>query len=309
MPNTNMQGNLGFMISQTAHIETEVFNVKYPEIQYPDLIDVDVSASPWAKTVTYFSANGTGRAQFMSGKANDLPMIATSLQQSETSVELAAIGYDYGIEEVSQASELGLNLDSMKAQWSRRAYEELTDETALFGSAAFGWRGLFNTLGVTTVVAPNGASASPLWSSKTVLEIVKDINDAITGVYTGTRTTGLADTVLVPWERLSPLASIVLPGTDRTAFDFIQKNNLYTMQTGQPLKIRGVRGLLTAGGGATARMVAYRKSPEVMKLHLPLPLMFMEPQIQGLRYVIPGIFRLGGLDIRLPGEVRYVDGF
>ena len=31
-------------------------------------------------------------------------------------------------------------------------------------------------------------------------------------------------------------------------------------------------------------------------------------QPYGLRYKVPGVFRLGGLDIRLPKEVIYRDG-
>jgi len=34
------------------------------------------------------------------------------------------------------------------------------------------------------------------------------------------------------------------------------------------------------------------------------------PVFQGgpLHWVVPGVFRLGGLDIRRPKEVRYIDG-
>jgi hypothetical protein len=40
-----------------------------------------------------------------------------------------------------------------------------------------------------------------------------------------------------------------------------------------------------------------------------MPHRFMEPwKAAALRYEVPGIFRLGGLDIRRPKEVVYVDG-
>jgi hypothetical protein len=31
-------------------------------------------------------------------------------------------------------------------------------------------------------------------------------------------------------------------------------------------------------------------------------------QVNGLSYEVPGVFRLGGLDVRLPGALRYRDG-
>jgi hypothetical protein len=56
-------------------------------------------------------------------------------------------------------------------------------------------------------------------------------------------------------------------------------------------------------------MVAYRRNPQVLKLHVPMPHRFLPVYQDGpLNFVVPGVFRLGGLDIRRPKEVRYGDG-
>ena len=79
--------------------------------------------------------------------------------------------------------------------------------------------------------------------------------------------------------------------------------------TGMPLTIRAVRGLETAGAAGVNRMVAYRRNPQVLKLHVPMPHRFLPVYQDGpLNFVVPGVFRLGGLDIRRPKEVRYGDG-
>jgi len=94
-----------------------------------------------------------------------------------------------------------------------------------------------------------------------------------------------------------------------TILEFIRQNNVYTAQTGSSLVIRATRKLDTAGVSGTARMVAYRRNPEVLKLHMPMPHRFLPVWQSGpLRWEIPGVMRLGGLDIRLPNEVSYVDG-
>lgn len=94
-----------------------------------------------------------------------------------------------------------------------------------------------------------------------------------------------------------------------TLLQFLRANNTYTAMTGQQLTIRGVRGLETAGAGVTARMVAYRRDPQVLKLHIPMPHRFLPVYQAGpLRWTVPGVFRLGGLDIRRPAEVVYRDG-
>ena len=82
-----------------------------------------------------------------------------------------------------------------------------------------------------------------------------------------------------------------------------------TATTGQPIVIRGMRSLDTAGASSTARLVAYRYSPQVLKLHMPMPHRFLPAYQSGpLRWDVPGVMRLGGLDIRLPKEVVYLDG-
>jgi hypothetical protein len=69
-----------------------------------------------------------------------------------------------------------------------------------------------------------------------------------------------------------------------------------------------VLGLDTAGAGSTTRMIAYKKDPAVLKMHMPMPHHFLPVWQTGpITFDIPGIFRIGGVEIRRPGAVRYVD--
>jgi hypothetical protein len=57
------------------------------------------------------------------------------------------------------------------------------------------------------------------------------------------------------------------------------------------------------------RMIVYKRDPQVLKMHIPMPHRFLPPwQTAPLVFTVPGIFRLGGLEIRRPSAVRYVDG-
>lgn len=313
MPFADAQAGLGFVVSQTAHIEPQVYEIKFTQIQYQDLLAgcIDTSANPFAKTVTYYSHENFGGAKWMNGDSDDVPYGSDERSKFETQVYTAARGYSYGWEEVNQAAMLGISLDSLRAVGARRAYEELVDGVALTGDTAKGFQGLFNNSSVTAATVATGAtSGATLWSGKLVYpdEILKDVNDALTGIQTATSNVILGDTVLLPYARFNTVASSRLPNTETTILKFLKENNVYTAQTGQPLTIKGVRGLDTAGSGSTARMIAFRRSPEVMKLHLPMPLRFLPVQIDGLKYKVPGVFRVGGLDIRLPKEVIYKDG-
>ncbi|MDI2177200.1 hypothetical protein [Pseudomonas aeruginosa] len=71
------QAALGFVVSQTTYIERQVNEIVYPDIQYPQLIPVDTSAPEWIKTVTFYSADKVGKADWVNGNADDLPLAST----------------------------------------------------------------------------------------------------------------------------------------------------------------------------------------------------------------------------------------
>jgi len=298
------QAALGFIESQTSHIETQVNETVYPDIQYQALTPVDTSASPMAQTVTYYSSDKFGAAKWINGNADDIPLAGTELAQHQTPVYTAAIGYGWGWEELEQAQMLGRNLRADDAMAARRAYEEMVDAVALQGDSDKNFQGLINNSAVPEVAATTGT-----WGTATSDQILTDVNNALLGVATATLYTSVADTLLLSPGKLNFLATKRLGDTTMTLLEFLRRNNTYTAMTGRDLTLRAVRGLETAGTGATEQMVAYRRDPQVLKLHIPMPHRFLPVYQHGpLRWVVPGVFRLGGLDIRRPMEVRYVYG-
>lgn len=300
------QAALGFVVSQTAHIEPSVYATRYADIQYPGLVPVDTSAHPMAKTVTYYSSDKFGKAEWINGNADDVPIAGTERSKHDTAVYSAGIGYAYGWEEIQHAQMLGINLSADDAMAARRAYEEMVDRVALNGDTDKGFEGIFEYTGV-----PITSPATGNWTTSTTADnILKDINDALAYVHvTATNTVAMADTLLLPWSKFHLISTKRVGDTLSTVLSFLQQHNIYTANTGQALTIRGIRGLDTKGGSGTPRMIAYRRSPEVLKLHIPMPHRFLPVYQAGpLRFEVPGVFRLGGLDVRLPKEVVYVDG-
>ena len=304
------QQALGFLLSQTSAIEAEAYRVQYPEIIYQQLIPIDTSAGEWAKTVTYFSLDKVGQAAWLNSEASDIPYADINRAKYEQGIEMAGIGYTYTLEELGQAMMVpGLNLTAERAEAARFAYECFMDAYAYKGSTAKGVTGLFNNANVTVVTAAAGASGSAHWSTKTADEIIKDVQNALTGVYAGSLTVEMADTVLLPIGEMQLLANIRVPNTYGNALEYLAKFNLYTYTTGAPLTIRSVLGLDSAGGDGGGRMVVYRRDPRVLKLHVPMPHRFLPVFQRGaIQFDIPGIFRVGSVEIRRPGAMRYVDG-
>ncbi|MFU6499138.1 DUF2184 domain-containing protein, partial [Pseudomonas aeruginosa] len=277
----------------------------YPDIQYPQLIPVDTSAPEWIKTVTYYSSDKVGKADWINGNADDIPLASTERSKFETNVHMAGIGYGYGLEEISQAQMLGINLTADDAIAARRAYEEMVDRVALLGDSSKGFSGLFAYPGVTA-----GSAVTGNWATATADQILADVNTALTLQAQGTLFTSFSNSLLMPYSKFLLVATRKVNENGlESILTYLQKNNVYTATTGQPLMIRGLNGLDTAGAGGTARMISYRRDPSVLKMHIPMPHRFLPVYQAGpIRWEVPGIFRLGGVDIRRPAEVRYTDG-
>lgn len=290
------QSALGFAIKQQSHVETDVLKRKYPAIRYAELIPVDTSANPFAASVTHFSQDSVGKAKFMSGKGDDVPLVNLLRQKFEAGVNMAGIGYGFSVEEIGQAQMMGMNLSSDGAEAATLAFNQLVDEVAFIGSTDLGVQGLLNTTGITT------AAAAKTFAASTPQEILAEVNGMLTGIWEATKGVELADTLMLPITQYGDITTRQLSADNTmTILEYIQKSNIYTAQTGQPLTIVATHRL-------TNKMVAYRRDPSVVKMHMPMPLRFLAPQMVNLQINVPGMFRFAPVNIRIPAAIRYKTG-
>lgn len=292
----DMQAALGFVVNQRTSIESEVLKKPYPAIRYAEMIPVDTSANPFAASVTHFAQDSVGKAKFVSGKGDDIPLVNIKGSKFEQTVNMAGVGYSFSLEEIGAAQQLGTNLSADGADASRMAYEQFVDEVAFNGDATLGIEGFYAMTGITTIAA--GAT----FAASTPDAIVAIVNNALNKIYSESLGVEMADTIVLPIAEYSRIASKRLgDGSDVTILDFLRRTNVYTAQTGQPLSIFADRRL-------TTKMVVYRRDPQVLKMHMPMPLRFIAPQAVNLEIKVLGMFRFAPVNIRRPGAVRYVSG-
>lgn len=306
------QAAFGFLLQQLTYMEPDVYRIQYADLNYAELIPVDSSAPEWVKTVTFRSLDTVGVARWQAGNGFDIPMADITRDKGEHSIYMAAIGYEWNIEELNTARMAGIALGPEKAIAARRAYAQFMYTLAFSGDTEKSLTGLFNATGMTGGnVANDGTGPSRLWSTKTPALIIRDVNDLLSGIYVDSLEVEMADTLLLPLAALTYIASLPMSSTNNTTvLDFLRANNVYTQITGRPLTIRSVRGLENAGANTNdGRMIAYRRDPSVLKLHLPMPHKFLPPWQNGPMHTqVPGIFRTGGVEVRRPGAMRYADG-
>lgn len=302
------QAALSFLVNQASFIETEVYRIQYPEILYPQLIPIDESAPDWVKSITFYSVQQVGQADWFHHTATDMRLADVQRSKFEVAVEMAGIGYRYTLEELGMAMQMGINLTSERGAAALRAYEEFVEKIAFSGDTKKNWTGLINDASVTASNAPTNGTGTT-WAVKTGDQIATDVNALLTGVYTNSQTVELADTLLLPVDQFTLIATKRMSDSvDMTVLDWITRYNVYTAQTGRPLVVRAIRQLDQAGAGPSDRAVAYRRDPSVVKMHIPMRHRFLQVWQTGpITFDVPGIFRLGGVEIRRPGAIRYLD--
>jgi hypothetical protein len=304
------QQALGFITPQLLRINTEIEMQVYPAFDYARLMPVNTDGDMWDIGTVFYSGDIAGQAQWLSGKGFDMPYADISTTQLLQANHFAGIGYEWSLQELQRAAKLGRNLSNEKAGAARKVAEAFVYGVAIRGNGEKALTGLVNDPVVPTAnVAADGTGATTTWSTKTPDQINRDVNAALNAPYNATLETARANTLALPSTRLQYIASTRIGDTQDTILKFVKENNAYTLETGQPLMIIGTRELETAGAGATARMIAYDNSRDVLQFHLPGPHEFLPAfQKSAMTWDVAGIMNVGGVEIKRPKGLAYRDG-
>lgn len=296
-----------FVIAQGRNIETRIYQKRYPTYNYAAVVPVVTEGNAWAIGTTFFTVDTAGEAKFLSGAGTDMPFNSATKDQASHDFAMIGSGWEWNLEEVNQAALYNINLNATKAMSAADKVERLLNSIAFLGSTEKNWTGFANSADV-----PRADVDTPgtFWPAKTVDQILLNVNEVISRVRTQTNEVEYADTLALPPDAFRVIATRRLGAGDgmMTVLAYIQTNNVYTAETGQPLTIIPVRELATASQDGGGRMVAYRRDPEVVRFHLPMPRTVLQPRQKSIMGFETGIIaRTGGTEWRLPKAAAYAD--
>ncbi|PWJ80636.1 hypothetical protein C7441_112178 [Pseudaminobacter salicylatoxidans] len=310
-PFADAQAAFPFVITQGRNVETRIYQKRYPTFNYGAHVPVVTEGNEWAVGTMFFTVDIAGEAKFISGAGNDLPFSSATRDQAAHDFAMIGAGWEWNLEEVNQSALYGIPLSDTKAMASSQSVERLLNDIAMKGSTEKNWTGFVNSSAVSrTDVAANGTGSSTLWSAKTNDQILEDINDLIGSVRDNTLEVEWIDSLRLPPEAFRLLNNRRLGAGDGVLnlLDYLRKNNVYTAETGQQLDIQPLRELATASQDGGGRMVVYRRDPEVLRFHLPMPRRVLQPRQKSIMAFEQGVIaRTGGTEWRLPAAAAYGD--
>lgn len=315
--------DIAFTLS--TNLDAEFYDILYPEHEWYRIVEesqIYTNINPGATSYAYMSRNQHGAAAFISnGPNNDIPMVGQSLGAVQVPLAYAAVGALVTDEDARQFS-FGVNgnLAQDLGNAMRKACDNLMETAIIFGNPEIDFSGWINYPGITVMIpeVSKGVPVSTGWSDKSPIEIVNDVNMALTAVWKNSRTIFKPTTIFLPLDQFAMISSLpmVIGGTSQTSgtgvavniLDYLVTNNIMYRLTGKELEVIPSRYLNDAGAGGVSRMVVMDRRKENQILPFPLPYQLSEPQPKPLAVAWYAENKFGSYHVRQQGSMLYVDG-
>lgn len=292
---------------QLETIFVETYDVLYPDLKARMLFPLDNRVSPASPIYTYRQFDKFGEAKIIHDYAQDLPNVDVRGREYTHSVAAVGTSYQYSIQDLRAAAMAGLPLDQMKADAARYVMEQKLESLAAIGDSTLGYNGTAMT-GFTN--APSILDSTSLFNGTrwdngaTVAQILADLNAMQKNIFTTTKGVFTPDTLVLP-----TVAHGILSTTARSPTFTDDSILQYVLKQSPWLKsIEFWPKLDNAGASAYGRVMMYKKDPKVVQLAIPQPFEQFAPQPVGLAFKVPCHMRVGGVVVRYPAAVTFMDG-
>jgi len=297
-----MDDGMGFYVSQLTNLEAKIYEAKYTNINFAEMVPVNTNVPEWADSWDYISYDAVTLGKFIGSSADDLPTVALSANKTSVPIGYAGNAFDYSLDELRKTQQLRIPVDATKGRAAFRGSQEHTQRVAYFGDASRGMSGLFNN--------PNLAldNSTVNWTTATGQEIVDDMNSLLIKVWIDSANTHVPNALAIDSARYAILTSRRMDtGTDTTIMQFFMLNNLYTTTTGQQLRVFPRLQLGGAGVGGRDRMLAYELNDDNLGMVNPIPWRALAPQMKGLNILVPCEYKVSGVEFRYVFSGAYRD--
>jgi hypothetical protein len=287
------------------YVETQVYNIEYPELRHRRYIPQDNSVPPGAESVWFRQYDHVGKAKMISNWADDLPRVDVLATEYGIPVKPIGDSFEYSLRDLQRAAmPNGAPLDQMKAQAARDVIEWELDDIACVGRPDVGIKGFINNDAVDVMTATT-VSTKTKWitDTKDPAAIVADLNALKRHVITETKQIYSIDTILLPSDLYEYIAATPYSAySDKTVLDWFRGTN-----TG--ITVEGWAKLdLANADGDGGRIIGYRKGPQILQEKIPMEYTQIPAQPKNLAFVVNAWAITGGTHIHRPKAVVYMDG-
>ena len=259
-----------------------------------------------------YATSGPNENSLVGGATDVLPTVQANVNKDIFKVFTWAQAMKIPFVDSQKFQTIGRSIDSILDKGIRLNYNKSIDQLVYRGFTNVGITGLVNNVNVVAEMAPVGNSGNTEWSSKTVDEILWDINKAITEAWAASEydDSAMANHILLPPNKYAYLVSTRI-GTsgDENILSYLLKNNLAAQQN-KKLDIYPCRWCSGAGTSNKDRMVVYVNDKDFTYFDLPVPLTraMTQPSALQFSYITVYAAQMGQVKTLYTQPMRYIDG-
>jgi hypothetical protein len=272
-------------------------------VKWRSLFPINTEVPSGADTFSYNLFDEMGEFKLGDPDADDFPMVDVKGSNSAGVIKSIFGGYGYSIQDLRASMMTGRPLDVQRGRAARRIFERKVDALVAVGDTPTGMKGITNASNINSVSKGSQASGTT-WATATGDEIRKDVESLLQASFTNTKGAfGQEMTLMVGTAGYSRLSTQRLDGFNQVTV------GQYLLSAIPWLKaIEFWPRLDTAGGSSKERVMVYPRDPEVLEVIISQDFEQFAPQARNLRFIIPCHSRFGGVDVRQPKAISYMDG-
>jgi len=306
-----------FLLEELTQIEAEIYKVEYPDLMARQVVPFkSTGLNPGAASFVYRVYDWFGVARFVTGRSDDLDLVSVAGERFSQKVEMIGDAYDYDVDELAAAQMSGFPLDREKALAAAEAIERKIDHTVAKGDPETDFEGFLNHSAVTIeTTAANGVASATTWASKLALtdgtgptKILADLHAFLQSIATDSKGKIRPDRLVMPQSLYSLIATTPMSSTgysSETILSTFLKTSTFIKSDAQITVWYEADNAAANGKG---RMVAYKADRRYMEVYEPVTVRSLPAQPRNFKFIVPLYSKFGGLVLRQPLAVRYLDG-
>lgn len=300
---------IGFFENQLQAIIAQVYETEYAELKAANgmLFPISNRADPADDTIAWFENDKVGQAKIVNSYADDFPNVEVKGKKNVSDLRRIGASYHYTWDELLKARKTGQPLETDRANATRRANDEEVERIAWFGDAEYNLPGLLTNPNIPTYTVLNdGTGSATEWTTKTPLQILRDMNTLVSDMVVLTKEIEIPDTLLLPTAQNELISNTVLSSatsiTNKTIKQQFLDNQQYIKQ------IISVPKLAGAGTAGADVMIVYKNDIRKLSLEIPEPYNQLTPQQTIMNFKVPVTSKCGGMLVYKPLSIAIGEG-
>lgn len=285
---------------QLEHVEERLFEVKYPTGHGIEMVPLLTKIDPGAAEYTYRAFDHAGRAERVANYAGNPPRV--DIQGLEVTNRLHSYwtSYGYSVQDLRAAAMAHLPIEERRATAARNVLMRKLDENIWVGDTTVAVYGLANSTLVDVVSVVTGT-----WSSAQPSQILADLQKLVNASSLASNGEEEPDTVAMSITAYQILTTRYIDTTNynKTILAAFKEANPNIKKVAPSFRLE-----LANAGGTGGRLVAYKNDPEKLEALVPVEFETFPVQAKSMSFDVTCHMRCGGVVIRYPDSVKYMDG-